>query len=117
MHEPSRKTIYHLLSQGGWKVFQSQGIYRPASLASEGFIHCSPAIRVAEVANAFYQGQSDLVLLEVDPERLTARLVYEPALDRPGMFPHIYGPLNLEAVLSAREYPPDDAGRFHDVGG
>lgn len=115
MVDPARVTIFHLLSQDDWKLFQSQGTYLPPSLASDGFIHCSSVERVAEVANAFYQGQSDLVLLEIDPEGLTARLVYEPAVDRPGKFPHIYGPLNLDAVLTAQEYPPDDAGRFHGV--
>jgi uncharacterized protein (DUF952 family) len=97
-------SIFHLLPRADWEDFQLSGTYRPASLTSDGFIHCSPAERVTEVAEAYFAGRTDLVLLEIDPERLTSRLVIEPAVDRPGAFPHVYGPLNFEAVVSAAEY-------------
>jgi uncharacterized protein (DUF952 family) len=96
--------IFHLLSRSAWEQALAAGIYRPASLSSDGFIHCSPAERVAEVAEAFYSGHDDLVLLEIDPDRLTSRLVFEAGTDRPGSFPHLYGPLNLEAVVEATSY-------------
>jgi uncharacterized protein (DUF952 family) len=107
---PPPHNIYHLLTHSEWAAFQRSAIYEPPSVASEGFIHCSPAERVTEVARAFYSGRTDLVLLEIDPTRLDSRLVVEPAVDRPGMFPHIYGPLNLGAVVSAQDYPLDDTG-------
>lgn len=104
--------IYHLLARSEWAAFQQSAVYEPPSVASEGFIHCSPAERVGEVARAFYGGRTDLVLLEIDPRRLSSPLVVEPAVDRPGMFPHVYGPLNLDAVVSAQDYPLDDIGNL-----
>jgi len=98
-------SIFHLAQRGAWEAAQRLGDYRPPSLESEGFIHCSPADRVDEVAQAFFGGQVDLMLLEIDPELLTSKLVYEKAADRDGLFPHIYGPLNLAAVVATVDYP------------
>ncbi len=109
--------IYHLMVRSVWEAFRLAGSYEPPSLRAEGFIHCSPADRVTEVARAFYRGQTDLVVLEIDPARLTARLINEPAADRPGSFPHIYGPLNLEAVVHAGDFPPDGKGWVAERGG
>ena len=99
-------TIFHLLQRSEWKRVQQSKIYRPTSLETEGFIHCSPANRVNEVAEAYFTGETDLVLLEIDPDRLASRLVYEAASDRAGSFPHIYGPLNLDAVVGVATFPP-----------
>ena len=64
------------------------------------------------VANAYYQGVPDLVLLVIDPERVRPELRYEhvPGQDRP--YPHIYGPLNADAVLAARPFTPGPDGEF-----
>lgn len=93
--------IYHIASRAGWQSAQENGSYTADSLATEGFIHCSKAEQVADVAARFYAGQSGLVLLVIDPRKLSSDLRYEPGSDRPDeLFPHIYGPLNLEAVAS-----------------
>lgn len=100
-------TVIHIMLQSAWEQVRDSAFYRPASLESEGFIHCSPAERVAEVAEAYFMGQTDLVLLEIDPQLLTSKLVYEAAADRAGTFPHIYGPLNLEAVVGIADFPTE----------
>jgi len=86
------------------------GEYRPASLAVEGFIHASLSGQVLGVANRFYPSRQDLLLLWIDPQRLRPELRYEPADGE--LFPHIYGALNLEAVLAVVSFQPDADGIF-----
>ena len=106
--------IYHIASLEDWRSAQARGVYttstRDRSLADVGFIHASYANQVADVANAFYADASDLVLLEIDPFKLSAQLTPEAVGDK--VFPHIYGPLNVDAVVEARPFAPDAAGRY-----
>jgi uncharacterized protein (DUF952 family) len=100
--------IYHIAYAADWRQAQEDGAYtvstRGRSLAEEGFIHASTERQVATVANAFYRGEPDLLLLVIDPDRLTAELKYEPVPGADEPFPHIYGPLNVDAVVAAREF-------------
>ena len=101
--------IYHLLLQREWQEALNRGLYQPASLAVEGFVHCSTLEQVAETARRFFAGQAGLVLLHIDESRLTARLEWEspanPHDPRANQrFPHVYGPINLEAVVEVRKF-------------
>jgi uncharacterized protein (DUF952 family) len=78
----------------------------------EGFIHASTAGQVAGVANAFYADAEDLLVLIIDPERLTAPLRYDPVPGAAEPFPHIYGPLNADAVIGTAELRRDADGRY-----
>jgi uncharacterized protein (DUF952 family) len=107
--------IFHIVPRAEWEQAAPTGAYRPASLAQEGFIHCSTAEQVPDVANAFYRGQRDLVLLVIDPARLQAPLRYEPPAEAPqsaARFPHLYGPLNTDAVLRVAAFAPGADGSF-----
>ncbi len=113
--------IYHIAHRDEWEAARRKGEYRAPSLEREGFIHCSTAEQVAPVANAFYRGQRDLVLLMIDPARLDAEIRWEApapvgadALPQgvPRRFPHVYGPINLDAVATVFEFEPDAEGRF-----
>lgn len=98
--------IYHITHHTTWAQAQAEGRYAADTLASEGFIHFSTEAQVPGVARRFYGGQSGLVLLAVDPARLQAELRYEES--EPGQwFPHLYGPLNLDAVVEVRDFNPD----------
>lgn len=104
-------TIYHITTETAWRAAQGAGVYSADTLASEGFIHLSTCDQVPGVAGRFFRGQHGLVLLEVDPARLAAELRYEES--EPGeFFPHLYGPLNLDAVVSAHAFPPAADGSF-----
>jgi uncharacterized protein (DUF952 family) len=107
--------IYHIIPRDTWMLAHNDGVYYADSLKTEGFIHFSLAEQVVKVANDFYGGQTDLLLLVVDPERLEAELRYEPAAGMPGnseRFPHLYGALNLDAVQRAVPFPPDADGTW-----
>jgi uncharacterized protein (DUF952 family) len=109
--------IYHVAAAHDWDQAQRDGEYRMStrgrSLAQEGFIHASTAAQVMPVANAVYgDDQRDLLLLVVDPARVTAEIRREPVPGWADPFPHIYGPLNAAAVIQAVPLERDAAGHF-----
>ena len=93
--------IYHVVTEANWQKAQQQGFYEADSLASEGFIHSSKAEQVAGVLERYYKGQSNLLLLHIDETKLTAPLKYELGPSVNEEFPHIFGRLNLDAVVKA----------------
>lgn len=106
MSAPDR--IFHLALLADWVAAQERGDYRISTLGrtleQEGFIHASRADQWRGVKQRFYAGvPEDLVLLEIDPARLTSPLVVEPVPGTDDEFPHIYGPLNLDAVVATHE--------------
>ncbi|SRR5258706_11034955 len=112
--------IFHITSRSAWDESKKRGEYRAESLVTEGFIHCSTLAQVLPVANNFYKGQSGLVLLEIEPTLLASQLKWEPPSGEtppPGVpageqFPHIYGPINLDAVVKAVDIASKPDGTF-----
>ncbi len=104
--------ILHITTGAEWEAAQAQGEYRADSLATEEFIHCSTPEQVLGPANAFYHGRQGLVLLLIDEAQLVARLVYEDTHGAGMDFPHIYGPLNLDAVTGVVPFPARPDGTF-----
>ena len=98
--------ILHIARAADWARARESGAYAPGSLAKEGFVHASFPEQVLAVANALFRGEPDLVLLVIDPERLDAPLFVE------GGYPHIYGPVKVDAVVAALDFPPGPDGRF-----
>ncbi|MBL8098413.1 MAG: DUF952 domain-containing protein [Anaerolineales bacterium] len=112
---PKENMIYHITTKTEWQNAQTKGEYTALSLQSEGFIHCSTAKQVAPVANAFYKGQNDLVLLKLDESRIKSQVKWEAPAGPPAdginesdLFPHIYGTINLDAVVSVIDFDPDN---------
>lgn len=103
--------LFHIIEQSAWHSAQAAGSYQPPSLKAEGFIHLSKEEQVEETANRFYQGRLGLVLLGIEPERLRASLRYDDVPGH-GTFPHIYGPLNLDAVVQVLPFEPSPDGTF-----
>jgi uncharacterized protein (DUF952 family)/GNAT superfamily N-acetyltransferase len=106
----SADLLVHLCPRQDWEAARQVGEYRPPSLISEGFIHCSRPEQVLGVANRFYSGIPDLVLVWIDPVRVKAEIRWEAADGQ--VYPHIYGPLNLEAAVDLRLFLPDRDGIF-----
>jgi uncharacterized protein (DUF952 family) len=88
--------VYHLVTPAAWR--QAGDDYRADSLDSEGFIHCSFADQVARSANRFYADAPELLVLHIDPGAIGSPLRTEAA-GTGELFPHVYGPINRDAVV------------------
>ena len=110
----SGQWIYHLALAGEWRDAQARGVYerstRGRSLQELGFIHASGADQVEATYGRFYGDAGEVLLLTIDPGRLTVPVLWEPAPESGECFPHIHGPLPLEAVLAAEPFPPPPPG-------
>jgi uncharacterized protein (DUF952 family) len=105
------RLILHITTAGAWADARAAGEYRPDSLDAEGFVHCSLPTQVTHVADWFYRDIPDLVLLCIDPGRLTSPLRWEPSADSfAGDFPHVYGPITVDAVVRAVPWARSDDG-------
>lgn len=104
--------LFHITTAGEWNAALTAGEYRPRGFAREGFIHCSYADQVQGVANRLFNGADDLVLLEIDTARLGCRIVDENLEGGSQLFPHVYGPLPVGAVLNVHPFPCEADGSF-----
>jgi uncharacterized protein (DUF952 family) len=100
--------LFHITTGEEWERARARGEYRPASLETEGFIHLSGDRQWLRTAERFFRGQRGLVLLSIRAEQLAAEVRYEEADGEP--FPHLYGPLNLDAVVEALPLPVANDG-------
>jgi uncharacterized protein (DUF952 family) len=98
--------ILHFCGRDDWASAQIAGVYAADTLQTEGFIHCSTIDTVLIPANAIARGRHDLVLLEIDDTRLDAPVRIE------GGFPHVYGPIPVEAVIAVHDFPCRSDGMF-----
>ncbi|MCY4624534.1 MAG: DUF952 domain-containing protein [Chloroflexi bacterium] len=105
-------TIFHITTRELWRRSIPRGQYTHESLRAEGFIHCSIKEQVLGVANTRFTGQDDLVLLSIDTSDVMSVIQYDKAPGSDETFPHIYGPLNHDAVKAVIDFPPSDGGSF-----
>jgi uncharacterized protein (DUF952 family) len=104
--------IFHLITERDWELAQESGQWRPESLDKEGFIHCSVDEEQAmRVVARLYSERADLLALEVDTEKLHYPVISEPS--RSGeIYPHIYGPLELSAIINILRVKADGQGSY-----
>jgi glutathione S-transferase len=102
--------IYHLTDQARWDRSLAEGVHtgstRGVELADEGYIHCSTAEQWPGVRAAYYGGVADLLLLHIDESKLTSPMVVEQLDGAPQPFPHVYGPVDLAAVVQVEPLTP-----------
>jgi uncharacterized protein (DUF952 family) len=98
--------IHHLVERHVWDAAVAAGHYpwstRGRTLDEEGFVHCSSAEQVEATAQRFYADVDDLVVLDIDESLLASPVVVEQLDGAPEPFPHIYGPLDIAAVVAVR---------------
>lgn len=107
--------LVHLCAIGEWINARSCGRITPESAGNFDFIHLSTPQQVHLPANRLYRGRDDLVLLHIDPALVDAPVRWEPGVptDPESMvFPHLYGPLPVDAVIRVTAYSPSADGTF-----
>jgi uncharacterized protein (DUF952 family) len=105
------ETIVHIVRPAEWAQGQQHGAYYAATLATDGFIHCSRPRQVLGVAQAFFSGERNLLLIGIDSARVEAPIRHE-GIEGGDRYPHIYGPLNLNAVRFVTTLAVDSDGAF-----
>lgn len=91
--------IYHIVKNTDWILAKQNGLYSPISLSKEGFIHTSKINQVQGVLNRYYKGEKNLMLLHIEEQKLQSPFIFEFSATLNEEFPHIYGPLNIDAVV------------------
>ncbi|MEA3185208.1 MAG: hypothetical protein QOJ74_1685 [Ilumatobacteraceae bacterium] len=98
--------IFHITDTTTWAASQRQGAHtgstRGIDLAEEGYIHCGTAQQWPGVVARYYGDATDLLLLHIDEQALTSPLVYEQLPGAAEPFPHVYGAINLDAVIDVQ---------------
>jgi uncharacterized protein (DUF952 family) len=111
--------ILHITTHKDWENAKLEDEYSAPSLLSEGFIHCSTLKQTVDTANIFFKGQDGLALLCIDENKLKSECKYEdptgggshdPTVGK--LFPHIYGPINITAVIKVVDFPRNESGFF-----
>src|SRR5438128_5808891 len=112
----SPRDIFHVTTEADWLRAQAVGAYgastRGLTLAQVGFVHCAFEEQVTGVANSFFRGVAKLVVLRIAIDKLDAEVRYEDLEGGNAFFPHVYGPLNLDAVVAIMPLPQRRDGTF-----
>lgn len=95
--------IYHITTAAEWNDAKQKGYYESRALKEEGFIHCSEERQIPDVLKRYYSNKTDLVRLTIETNKLTSQLIYDWSNAIEDTFPHVYGPINLEAVVSVEK--------------
>jgi uncharacterized protein (DUF952 family) len=93
--------IYHIATQTDWQNAIAQGFYTPEAFAAEGFIHACKAEQMEGVFDRYYKNKKGLIILHIDERFLKPPHTFVFVESSNDEFPHIFGPLNLEAVVEA----------------
>lgn len=102
--------LYHIVARDEFDAGRAGVSYAPSAFAREGFVHCSYARQLVATANRIFAGRRDLVVLEIDPARLGCRVIDENLEGGSELYPHIYGPIPIEAVERVLDFPCGPAG-------
>ena len=94
--------IYHIVTPETWAKFKDETEYEAESLTTEGFIHCSYRNQLDGVLERYYKNQAKVFVLHINPHLLTSDLIAEPSTNGE-VYPHIYGKINLNAVVETEE--------------
>jgi uncharacterized protein (DUF952 family) len=105
--------VFHIVGQSDWLDAQLLGHYAPDAFTADGFIHLSKKSQILHPANLLYRRRTDLQLLVIDADSVRADIVYEPGSHgEEELFPHLYGQLNLDAVIDVVDFPCNEDGSF-----
>jgi len=94
--------IFHITEQSTWQEAKHNTFYEGDTLSVDGFIHCCLFEQIEDVLLNWFKGKHDVVILEIDPEILLSPVKYENLEGGLEMFPHVYGSINLDAIINEK---------------
>ncbi|MDN5200490.1 DUF952 domain-containing protein [Fulvivirgaceae bacterium BMA10] len=104
--------IYHIANPDNWQKAEKEGFYSDQSLQTQGFIHASDYDQVIATSERYFERSQELLLLAIDPEKVRPEIKYERSPERNELFPHIYGPINLDAIRQLISLKRGSDGKF-----
>lgn len=104
--------IYHIISESDWEKAKNHEKYFPSNYKTEGYIHCSKIKQFVRVANVKFKNKKNLLLLEIEMEKVKSPIKFEKLLGTKEKHPHIYGGLNIDAVKNVYKLTQDADGFF-----
>jgi uncharacterized protein (DUF952 family) len=99
--------LFHFADPADWAAAAPRGEYAPAAFADEGFIHAATEAQVPGVVERHLRGRGPRVRLTLDAEALRPLLVFEWSQASNDLYPHVFGPIPLTAVVAAEPFDPD----------
>jgi uncharacterized protein (DUF952 family) len=99
--------ILHVARAAEWRAAADGYVYAPSAFADEGFVHCCTPEQLDYVLDTHFRDERDLVLLTIEPTSLSSRIEWEPRPGPEGPFPHVYGPLDVRAVVEVATLPDE----------
>lgn len=106
--------LFHITTKANWDEHKNDGNYEPESLEAEGFIHCSTGDQIEETANRIYTDKDKILLLVIDASLVgEENIKYEKDEDLGVTYPHIYSPLNINAIIDKIEIKSENDGKFN----
>jgi uncharacterized protein (DUF952 family) len=113
--EASTGVTLHLTTEDVWAAHERASLYYPERFADEGFVHCTDGeAHVIDVGNRYYRADPrPFLVLDVDLSKVRARAIYE---DEARIYPHIYGPIDRDAILRVRRVERAGNGSFLRIG-
>ena len=104
---PASEPLYHFAAPADWAAARGAGAYAPPGLAVEGFIHAATAAQVPGVIQRHLRGHGPRVRLTLDADALRPLLVFEWSQASGDLYPHVFGPIPVSAVVAAEPFDPD----------
>lgn len=95
--------IYHVTTKAWWEAAKEAGKLSSPRFEEEGYIHCATAQQVPGVLQRYFANQTDLVKLTLDKSKIQPPVVFELAGSLNEVFPHVHGPINLDAVVAVTD--------------
>lgn len=104
--------IFHITTENDFSTSKKNNNYHPESFDEEGFIHCSKGSQVEATANRLFSDKDQLLLLVIDVSALTTNVKYEEDAERGETFPHVYGTINIDAIMDKLKIFAENNGQF-----
>lgn len=111
------ETIIAITNSVMWNKALQDGSYTQSTmdttLQEVGFLHCTSPEQTIATANRHFTDRDNVILLLINLGKVTSEVRFEAAKSgRPGLFPHIYGPLNVDAVYATLKLEKNESGQF-----